>query len=82
MATETGRTRHRIDWRGRLILQLEERFEGFPGGVRIAFGNERTWTEWRDADVDDILDGIVSEKNLTKPRHPRHRGPISPATEE
>lgn len=51
----TGKTRHRLDWRGRLILQVEVRQEGFPAGHRPTTPDAMTvWTEWRDARAEDL----------------------------
>lgn len=49
----TGRTRHCIDWRGRLILQVEVRV-WTAGYGRPQPGKSYAHFEWRDAKVEDI----------------------------
>lgn len=56
MSKLTGKVRHRTNWRGKLILQVEEEFNtdgDWPSP-------SRTYTEWRDATVSDV---VIDVKN-------------------
>lgn len=50
MSRLTGNSRFRLGLRGRLILQVEERFVE----VNNRFGDPTRWTIWRDAKVTDL----------------------------
>lgn len=49
---KTGKTRYRIGFRGRVILQLQERFSIASGG----YGETSHYTEWRDARAEDLTE--------------------------
>lgn len=51
MANLTGHTRYRADWRGRLILQVEERVQGDYYATGPATEDR---FRWRDACVEDL----------------------------
>ena len=53
MSELTGATRHRKDWRGRLILQVEIRVRT-AGYGRPQPGKSYVHVEWRDARVEDM----------------------------
>ena len=54
--TLTGNTRHRRSWRGKLILQFEERVTGESpecnGGEIVC--RDIDYTHWRDARLEDM----------------------------
>jgi hypothetical protein len=49
----TGDTRHRVTWRGKLVLQIQEIFELRPSGASVT-GRWPKVTQWRDAREDDM----------------------------
>lgn len=48
------KTRYRVNWRGKLILQVQYEYN-----VYGYFGDIDTYTAWRDATVEDVTEGIV-----------------------
>jgi hypothetical protein len=58
----TGNTRYRVGWRGRLILQAEYEYRYLPAGAipSPSGDNFARGTEWRDANVSDVLSGVIS----------------------
>ncbi|MCE9567405.1 MAG: hypothetical protein K8U57_35845 [Planctomycetes bacterium] len=48
----TGKTRVRIGWRGRLILQVQETYQYSTGGDSLL--RPHTGYRWRDAKVTDL----------------------------
>ena len=47
----TGNTRYRTNWRGKLILQVEEAYHSFAPYPEMDGMN---FTHWRDARVEDL----------------------------
>ena len=56
----TGNRRYRSGWGGKLILQLEYSYRYMPAYVRPNPAHIATETRWRDATIDDLLDGAVT----------------------
>lgn len=55
----TGRTRHRVGWFGKLILQVEYWEERWASD---GFGSDELFVCWRDARVEDVTIGEEKEK--------------------
>ncbi|WP_312411997.1 hypothetical protein [Shinella sp.] len=53
----TGRTRHRTNWRGKLILQVEYTAFHMKDLNGSGYYDEWTTTHWRDAKVEDVISG-------------------------
>jgi hypothetical protein len=52
----TGRRRHRANWRGKFILQVEQTYKAMISWNRPPSPqNEKDAYEWRDANVKDLL---------------------------
>lgn len=57
MSKLTGRLRYRTGAFGKVVLQVEEHRFGMPAYSR----HVGCWTDWRDADVQDLVSGAIRQ---------------------
>lgn len=55
----TGKTKYRVGWRGRLILQVEEAWTTLIDLNGSGYYDEGHHTRWRDATAADLINGSV-----------------------
>lgn len=48
------KTRYRVNWRGKLILQVQYEYNKYS-----YFGDIYSCKAWRDATVEDVTEGVV-----------------------
>lgn len=74
----TGRTRYRLGWRGKVVLQVQCWERQWTAG---RWPGAAPWAErWRDATFRDVLD--IAEGRVTPERPPVQRAPRPPRGDE